>query len=380
MTNHSEVLNLSVQLIADAPPASTKHRTAVGLPSESDRHYDLAELKACGFDAMAATIVHHVTYNTKRHKCPKAYTVPYWQSFFGGCSKQQARTAIKHAMAAEIDGVKLLETSYSYFAKVWSPHYLYVGPGVESNTPSGVDINTPSTEGNLQKETEKKQIQKHGSDKPEPTGTPEDTQAESGKIEPPNPTPEILVEYTEHEALKKHPDYWRYELWSSLMVKHGHPVSTYVKPKRMKEYLSMLQRLEYRLPQHGGDTLESFIDTVVRYWETVRLEYICRGYGVPEHPTIAFLTKFGMKVYTFNSDAAPATSSATPMAEPAPCVGDPQPVQPPVELAFENGLMPADEYPDDAHWHELTGDEYHRWLALQPKPEAKKPKTYTCIA
>lgn len=377
MTNHSEVLNLT-QSIADAPPpASTKHRTAVGLPSDSDRHYDLAELRACRFDAMAATVIHHVKYNTKRHKCPKAYTLPYWQSFFGGCSKQQARTAIKHAVAAEIDGVKLLEVTYGYFAKVWSPHYLYA-PGVDFNTPSDVDFNTPSTEGNQQKETEKKQIQKHGSDKPEPTGTPEDIQTESGKIETPNPTPEILVEYTEHEALKKHPGYWRYELWSSLMTKHGHPVS-WVKPKRMREYLSSLQCLDYRVTQHGEDTLETMLDAMVSHWATVRLEYICRGYGAPEHPTIAFLTKFGMKAYTFNSDATPAASSDMPMAEPAVCVDESEPVQPPVEPVSVDGLMPADEYPPEAGaWHEPTKDDIARWLAAQPKPEPKPVKKMTC--
>ncbi|SAL55616.1 hypothetical protein AWB69_05968 [Caballeronia udeis] len=172
-----------------------QHRTAVGLPSDSDRHYTLAELKACGFDALAATIVHHVAYNTKRHKCAKAYTSSYWMEFFGGCSKQQARTAVKNALAAKIDGVPLLQISHGYFAKVWSPHYLYVGPGVDFNTPWHADINTPSTEGNQQKVTKvKKDLEDSTAQK---TGSAEPSkvqQAETGKGKSKaKPTPDAVV-------------------------------------------------------------------------------------------------------------------------------------------------------------------------------------------
>ncbi|KPD18831.1 hypothetical protein ADM96_08260 [Burkholderia sp. ST111] len=192
--NHSEVETQAVaaaQLIANA--AAKKPRTAVGLPSDSDRHYDLDELRACGFDAMAATIVHHIKYNTRCHKCPKAYTLPYWQSFFGGCSKQQARTAVKKALAAKINDAPLLEISHGYFAKVWSPHYLYVGPGVEINTPSSADINTPSTEGNQQKVTKvKKDIEESGCKKPAAT-TAGKTSMQTGKDKPYTPKPgEVL--------------------------------------------------------------------------------------------------------------------------------------------------------------------------------------------
>ncbi|MFM0098711.1 hypothetical protein PQQ87_24125 [Paraburkholderia nemoris] len=203
--NHSEVETQAVaaaQLIANA--AAKKPRTAVGLPSDSDRHYDLDELRACGFDAMAATIVHHIAYNTKRHKCAKAYTLPYWQSFFGGCSKQQARTAVKKALSARINDMPLLEISHGYFAKVWSPHYLYVGPGVEINTPSDADINTPSTEGNQQKVTKvKKDIEESGCKKPAAT-TIEKTSTQTGKDKPYTPKPGEVLHMAFRELQQVH--------------------------------------------------------------------------------------------------------------------------------------------------------------------------------
>ncbi|MFM0272397.1 hypothetical protein PQQ59_17545 [Paraburkholderia aspalathi] len=175
MSNHSPDEN---QAVTNA--AAKKPRTAVGLPSDSDRHYDLDELRACGFDAMAATVVHHIAYNTKRHKCAKAYTSSYWMEFFGGCSKKQARTAVKNAMAATMNDVPLLALSHGYFNGVWSPHYLYVGPGADLGTPHA-DLGTPCTEGNQQKETQNLNIQNAGAGNTPASTSPEKISEQSGK-------------------------------------------------------------------------------------------------------------------------------------------------------------------------------------------------------
>ncbi|MGF6903925.1 hypothetical protein [Paraburkholderia sp. GAS348] len=393
--NHSEIKTQAVaaaQLIANA--AAKKPRTAVGLPSDSDRHYDLGELRACGFDAMAATMVHHIKYNTKRHKCAKAYTLPYWQSFFGGCSKQQARTAVKKALAAKINDVPLLEISHGYFAKVRSPHYLYVGPGVEINTPPDADINTPSTEGNQQKETKEK-IYKQGFPSDDPTGAiPEPQQATSESQNPESP-PDAVVKSPKIEKKKTGPKP-KVVTSNGDWVHYNRMVKTHDMDDLLKTCLSaglvasyrkmldddecsMIERIEHGLktsPHDKTDTLESLI-LGARDWPGICavFEYLEeKDLNAPAEPNFKFFTKH---ILVFLADpellecypkATPAT--ATPSAEVDVCVGTAEAVEPAVACAGD--------YDSEGYTHQDWLDQMAQQAALAAA--AAKQHARTAVA
>ena len=113
----------------------------MGLPKDTRRSYNVDDMPACNWNGMAATIVDDIRFNTKTHKRPKAASIAYWQAYFKGCSEQKVRTAIRDALASG-----LLKVTYKMFNGSNTPHYLYVGTGVEFNTP--VEINTPHVEFN----------------------------------------------------------------------------------------------------------------------------------------------------------------------------------------------------------------------------------------
>lgn len=246
------------QSIAAASKKRSTPRTAVGLPADPDRHYDLAELRACGFDAMAATIVHHVAYNTKRNKRPVACTSSYWIEYFGGCTKKQVRTAVKNALAAKIDGVTLLEITHDYFQGVWSPFYRHVGPRAQNGTPDA-QKGTPYSEGNQQKETENLNTQ-FGPGKTTP-GPETEHQVKpvktSGNISPktkPQASPAFL------DLCRTRKVEW---LAATTNINGDSPAGC-ILPTLTDTDLSACQRLEYRLTEAGVDPM-GFLDWLTCY-------------------------------------------------------------------------------------------------------------------
>jgi hypothetical protein len=222
----------------------------------------------------------------------------------------------------------------------------------------------PDTKEGLDTE-EEKQVQKQ-TPVPDVAHIPESTSKVSGKkIQSQNPTPEVLEEYTEHEALKTSPDYWRYELWTSLMSVHGHGVPAYVKPQRLGEYLSMLQRLDHRVTEQGEDTLETMLDCMLGSWVTWRCAFCEHGYDAPVTPTIAFLTKYAMKAYGWADDehASAPESTPAPSAPVAVGVAVSEPAQAPASPALPAGFDP--EVCDYDEWlHALATSPGYEGVAL----------------
>lgn len=175
--------NSNAVALSNATPAS-KSRQLVGLPAKSRRTYEADVLKACNWDAMAATIVDDVAFNTRTHKRPKAASLAYWCAYFGGCPEQRMRTVIKHAVDSG-----LLEVTQKMFNGSYTPHYRYIGTGVEINTP--VETNTPHVEINttitdsINSSNKNLNIQNAGPGNTPAKTIPETTIEQSGKVKTP---------------------------------------------------------------------------------------------------------------------------------------------------------------------------------------------------
>jgi hypothetical protein len=149
--------------------------------------------------------------------------------------------------------------------------------------------------------------------------TPEDL----GKLESQtNPsTPEVLEEYSALVQLQSSSNYGRYELWTALMTKHHHAVPAYVPPKVLKGYLDMLERIDYAVTTKGNESLQSFLEAVVGYWDTfAQLSVDGGAKSPPDKPSLAYVKKWAHVLINYEpehepvADTTPTNDLATPSA------------------------------------------------------------------
>lgn len=291
-----------------------------------------------------------------------AYSLTYWERQLG-LTENEARSGVQ--CLADSNGVVKVgkfkfgnEPKYQHFRLTEKAlGYVPATPvaGIEEGgcvaTTQGVCGNHTATTPTVFAPTVVFEVQKQSPVPDETPASPESTQEQAGEIQTPKPILAILDEYTGHEALKASPDYWRYGLWVSLLEKHGHPVPSYVKPKRMREYLSMLQRLDYRVTGHGEDTFADMLDCLLGGWDAWRCAFSGHGYDAPVTPTIAFLTKYAMRAYGWDTDDEAteqpeqvANQPTTPLADSTVCVAVPEVVEPVTQAAVCPPVAPVDEY------------------------------------
>jgi hypothetical protein len=307
-----------VQSIAETK--SKKTRRLVGLPKDDHRSYNAGDLPLCNWNGLAVSIIQHVRFNTKLHKRPTAFSLAYWSAFFKGCPEQRVRTAVQDAMDS-----KLIKRSYGWFNGSNTPHYMYVGPDVEINTPH-VEINKTITEGNQQKVTTNLNTQNGISGSAEPTAhTPEGFSKAPGKVTP-KTKPQASTAFVDVFLSRK-------QEWLKTCTNSDNPGGC-VLPELTDTDRDICQRVEYRLAEAGIDPL-AFMG-----WLTCKcFQQFALGLGDGADYSSRWLGKLAHLAALVDLYRA-TQATLEPLSEPVACAPMSEPAQPVTEHVWPAGYDP----------------------------------------
>jgi hypothetical protein len=346
-----------------------KTRKVVGLPESSHRGYDADDLPKCNWNALAATIIENIRYNTKTHKRRKAASHAYWCEFFKGCPEQTVRTAIRDAEASH-----LLKITKAMFNGSNTKHYLYVGPGVETNIPP-VEFNTPPVEINGSNtevitkviKDENLNIQNATTQTAvATTACPVKPDKAPGKTKASEPFLALMLKQ-KREYLATGPN-------------SDNPAGNLL-PDLTPADLCVCQRLEYRLVKAGVDAV------AFATWLTpAKLQKLTLDIDWTLDYPLLWMGKKAAQVFLIDAYrtelAAPLEVATSPVNQPAVAPAPPAPTTcslTPSQAVV--GPVTEDDYEDmaaamgeEAEWRDCTGDDLKLYLRQKAKEEALKPK------